>query len=54
MTFTFKQKRGVIYNSRLNKEYDLDDAKDVIQLCYEMNELEQVNAELYLKIKGII
>lgn len=51
MTYTFKQGRGVIYNRRLNKEYDLDKAKDVMDLCYEMNELERINAELYWKLK---
>ena len=52
MTFSFKQGRGVIYNSKLNKEYDLDETKDVIQLCYEMNNLEQINADLYMKLQG--
>lgn len=51
MTFSFKQGRGVIYNSKLDKEYDLDKTKDVIQLCYEMNDLEQINADLYMKLQ---
>ena len=51
MTFSFRQGKGVIYNNRLNKEYDLDKPKDVSQLCYEMNNLERINVDLYMKLQ---
>ena len=50
MTFSFRQGKGVIYNNRLNQEYDLDKPKDVIQLCYEINNLLQINADFFMKL----
>lgn len=51
MTFSFRQGKGVIYNNRLNQEYDLDKPKDVIQLCYEINNLLQINADFFMKLQ---
>ena len=53
MAYIFKKNRGVIYNNRLNKEYDLDELKDVQELCYEMNDLERINRDLYWKLRKV-
>lgn len=51
MTFSFRQGKGVIYNNRLDKEYDLDQPKEVSQLCYEINNLLQINADFFMKLQ---